>query len=258
MAFDSTTSLSLSDPAAAAAPDLYMSSDTDIVSSGSNSGASDPPRRVISVSARFCQKTNSRLRRILEPRLPLLLSSRRSFSDSPMSPRLPGRSPSPCRESRGGDSPSRGRSWEASPNGHMVQALANAPSIINFAAEWRCINAQTDATLLVQSFTAEGLIVASREETLQSFKKRYAHEHEPVKDLLGAVKAIRPTALIGSAGVGQSFTKEVIEAMSSINELYDQVTGDVICHGEKTSYKMGARAILVAIRGVGKALSISS
>ncbi|PWZ57252.1 NADP-dependent malic enzyme [Zea mays] len=63
-----------------------------------------------------------------------------------------------------------------------------------------------------------GLIVTSREETLQPFKKRYAHEHEPVKDLLGAVKAIRPTALIGSAGVGQSFTKEVIEVMSSINE----------------------------------------
>ncbi|PWZ12017.1 NADP-dependent malic enzyme [Zea mays] len=65
---------------------------------------------------------------------------------------------------------------------------------------------------------SKGLIVASREETLQPFKKRYAHEHEPVKDLLGAVKAIRPTALIGSAGVGQSFTKEVIEVMSSINE----------------------------------------
>ncbi|ONM16058.1 NADP-dependent malic enzyme 4 chloroplastic [Zea mays] len=29
--------------------------------------------------------------------------------------------------------------------------------------------------------------------------------------------------------------------------LYDQVTSDVICHGEKTSYKMGARAFLVAI-----------
>jgi len=34
----------------------------------------------------------------------------------------------------------------------------------------------------------QGLIVASRNETLQPFKKQYAHEHEPVKDLLGAVK----------------------------------------------------------------------
>nr|QFR35804.1 NADP-dependent malic enzyme [Jansenella griffithiana] len=65
---------------------------------------------------------------------------------------------------------------------------------------------------------SKGLIVTSRKETLQPFKKRYAHEHEPVKDLLDAVKAIKPTALIGSAGVAQSFTKEVIEAMSSINE----------------------------------------
>ncbi|ONM26956.1 hypothetical protein ZEAMMB73_Zm00001d007498 [Zea mays] len=48
MAFDSTTSLSSSDPAA---PDLYASSDTDIVSSGSNSVASDPPRQGISVPA---------------------------------------------------------------------------------------------------------------------------------------------------------------------------------------------------------------
>ncbi|KAJ1298285.1 hypothetical protein BS78_01G441700 [Paspalum vaginatum] len=182
MAFDSTTSLSPSDPAAAAAPDLSASSDTDSVSSGSNSGAGDPPRRGISVPARFWQETNSRLRRLPEPGLPLPSSARRSFSDSPMSPRLPGRSPSPCRGSRGVASPSRGRGGEASPNGgHMAQAPANAPSIISFAAEvrrakkgenrieeahrlrlldnrhlqWRCVNARTDAALLVQSFTAE-------------------------------------------------------------------------------------------------------
>uniref|UniRef100_J3L3Y9 Malic enzyme n=2 Tax=Oryza brachyantha TaxID=4533 RepID=J3L3Y9_ORYBR len=65
---------------------------------------------------------------------------------------------------------------------------------------------------------SKGLIVSSRKDSIQPFKKRYAHEHEPVKNLLDAVKAIKPTALIGSAGVGQSFTKEVIEAMSSINE----------------------------------------
>ncbi|KAL6867638.1 hypothetical protein ACP4OV_015662 [Aristida adscensionis] len=182
MAFDSTTSLSPSDPVAAAAPDLSASSDTDSVSSGSNSGAGDPPRRGISVPARFWQETNSRMRRLPEPGLPLPSSSgRRSFSDSPMSPRLPGRSPSPCRGSRGAASPSRGRGGEASPNGHTMQAPANAPSIISFAAEvrrakkgenrieeahrlrlldnrhlqWRCVNARTDAALLVQSFTAE-------------------------------------------------------------------------------------------------------
>ncbi|EAY88964.1 hypothetical protein OsI_10450 [Oryza sativa Indica Group] len=184
MAFDSTTSLSPSDPAAAAAAahDLSASSDTDSVSSGSNSGAGDPPRRGISVPARFWQETNSRLRRLPEPGLPLPSSSgRRSFSDSQMSPRLPGRSPSPSRGSRGMASPARGRSGEASPNGHTMQVPANAPSIISFAAEvrrakkgenrieeahrlrlldnrhlqWRCINARTDAALLVQSFNAE-------------------------------------------------------------------------------------------------------
>jgi malate dehydrogenase (oxaloacetate-decarboxylating)(NADP+) len=64
---------------------------------------------------------------------------------------------------------------------------------------------------------SKGLVVRSREETLQLFKKRFAHEHELVKDLLGAVKAIRPTALIGSAGVGRSFTKErpIILALSN-------------------------------------------
>ncbi|KAM0837845.1 hypothetical protein ACQ4PT_061365 [Festuca glaucescens] len=65
---------------------------------------------------------------------------------------------------------------------------------------------------------SKGLIVSSRKDSIQPFKKLYAHEHEPVKDLLSAIKDIKPTALIGSAGVGQSFTKEVIEAMSSINK----------------------------------------
>ncbi|CAF1945840.1 unnamed protein product [Brassica napus] len=65
---------------------------------------------------------------------------------------------------------------------------------------------------------SKGLIVNSRKESLQAFKKPWAHEHEPVNDLLGAIKAIKPNVLIGSAGIGRSFTKEVIEAMSSINE----------------------------------------
>lgn len=34
----------------------------------------------------------------------------------------------------------------------------------------------------------QGLIVSGRKETLQAFKKPWAHEHEPVNNLLDAVK----------------------------------------------------------------------
>ncbi|KAJ6354480.1 hypothetical protein OIU77_005149 [Salix suchowensis] len=65
---------------------------------------------------------------------------------------------------------------------------------------------------------SKGLIVSSRKGSLQHFKKPWAHDHEPIKGLLDAVKAIKPTVLIGSSGVGKTFTKEVVEAMASLNE----------------------------------------
>ncbi|KAG2722851.1 hypothetical protein I3843_02G123900 [Carya illinoinensis] len=65
---------------------------------------------------------------------------------------------------------------------------------------------------------SKGLIVSSRKEALQHFKKPWAHEHEPIKELVDAVKDIKPTVLIGTSGVGRTFTKEVVEAMASINE----------------------------------------
>ncbi|OIW14580.1 hypothetical protein TanjilG_32922 [Lupinus angustifolius] len=65
---------------------------------------------------------------------------------------------------------------------------------------------------------SKGLIVSSRLESLQHFKKPWAHEHEPVKTLVDAVKAIKPTVLIGTSGVGKTFTKDVVEAMASFNE----------------------------------------
>ncbi|XP_057478447.1 NADP-dependent malic enzyme isoform X1 [Actinidia eriantha] len=64
---------------------------------------------------------------------------------------------------------------------------------------------------------SKGLVVSSRAESLQHFKKPWAHEHEPVKELLDAVKAIKPTVLIGTSGVGKTFTKDVVEAMASFN-----------------------------------------
>nr|AAT02533.1 NADP-dependent malic enzyme 1 [Hydrilla verticillata] len=64
----------------------------------------------------------------------------------------------------------------------------------------------------------KGLIVSSRKESLQHFKQPWAHDHEPVQDLLDAVKMIKPTVLIGSSGVPNKFTQDVVEAMASFNE----------------------------------------
>ncbi|KAL7182157.1 hypothetical protein ACSBR1_040965 [Camellia fascicularis] len=65
---------------------------------------------------------------------------------------------------------------------------------------------------------SKGLVVSSRKESLQHFKQPWAHEHEPVKELLNAVKAIKPSVLIGTSGVGKTFTKDVVEAMTSFTE----------------------------------------
>ncbi|KAK4778040.1 hypothetical protein SAY87_018227 [Trapa incisa] len=85
------------------------------------------------------------------------------------------------------------------------------------------ISKQTNASLeearkniwLVDS---KGLIVSSRKESLQHFKKPWAHEHEPIRNLTDAVNAIKPTVLIGTSGVGRTFTKEVVKSMASLNE----------------------------------------
>lgn len=65
---------------------------------------------------------------------------------------------------------------------------------------------------------SRGLIVSHRKESLQHFKKPWAHEHEPCTTLIDAVKAIKPTVLIGTSGQGKTFTKEVVEAMASFNK----------------------------------------
>ncbi|PKA65328.1 NADP-dependent malic enzyme [Apostasia shenzhenica] len=65
---------------------------------------------------------------------------------------------------------------------------------------------------------SKGLIISSRVGSLQNFKRPWAHEHEHVDNLLDAIKIIKPTILIGSSGVGKTFTKEVVEAMTSFSE----------------------------------------
>jgi malate dehydrogenase (oxaloacetate-decarboxylating)(NADP+) len=64
---------------------------------------------------------------------------------------------------------------------------------------------------------SRGLVVASRND-LSDEKRRYALDHAPAGDFLAALKALRPTAIIGVAAVGGTFTPEVLREMARLNE----------------------------------------
>src|SRR4029077_9291393 len=53
---------------------------------------------------------------------------------------------------------------------------------------------------------------------LAEHKLPYAHAHAPVADLLSAIRALKPTAIIGVAAVGGTFTREVLAEMARINQ----------------------------------------
>jgi malate dehydrogenase (oxaloacetate-decarboxylating)(NADP+) len=64
---------------------------------------------------------------------------------------------------------------------------------------------------------SKGLVVQGR-TGLAEHKRPYAHAHEFIPDLLGAVQALRPAALIGVSGVPATFTRPVIEALAASTE----------------------------------------
>jgi len=64
---------------------------------------------------------------------------------------------------------------------------------------------------------SHGLVVKQRTD-LAPHKLPYAHDHAPEASLLEAVKALRPTAIIGVAAVGGAFTEEVLRTMAALNK----------------------------------------
>ncbi|XP_068654626.1 QWRF motif-containing protein 2-like [Aristolochia californica] len=178
-------------------------SDTESVSSGSNSGVSETagvgggrstPRRM-AVPARFWQETNSRLRRLHDTSSPKIGTTKKIYSDSPVSsPRTnrglssplrgPARPASPSKLStsspaRGIPSPSRVRSPAS---GSSTSQLSNGtPSVLSFSLDvrrgkmgeskiedahllrllynrhlqWQFANARANAALSVQRLTAK-------------------------------------------------------------------------------------------------------
>jgi malate dehydrogenase (oxaloacetate-decarboxylating)(NADP+) len=63
---------------------------------------------------------------------------------------------------------------------------------------------------------SRGLVVQSRSE-LAEHKLPYAHAHAPIGDFLTAIRTLKPTAIIGVAAVGGTFTPEVLQAMAELN-----------------------------------------
>jgi malate dehydrogenase (oxaloacetate-decarboxylating)(NADP+) len=96
-------------------------------------------------------------------------------------------------------------------------------------------------------FDSKGLVVGGRTD-LAEHKVPYAHPHELVGDFVTAVNALKPTAIIGVAAVGGTFTRTVLEAMARHNErpiifALSNPTSKSECTAEQAYRHTGGRAL---------------
>src|SRR5437667_928424 len=99
-------------------------------------------------------------------------------------------------------------------------------------------------------FDINGLLVTSRTD-LADFQKPFAQDRAPVSSFVEAVRALRPTGIIGVSTVPKLFTCEVIEAMSEINERpiifpYSNPTSRSECTAEEAYRWSGGRAVFAS------------
>jgi malate dehydrogenase (oxaloacetate-decarboxylating)(NADP+) len=66
-------------------------------------------------------------------------------------------------------------------------------------------------------FDSKGLVVATRRDELADHKLPYAHEHARQADLVAAIRALEPTALIGVSAMAGGFSQPVVEEMARLN-----------------------------------------
>ncbi|NNG15119.1 MAG: NAD-dependent malic enzyme [Gemmatimonadales bacterium] len=77
--------------------------------------------------------------------------------------------------------------------------------------------AEDDAMRRCWFVDSKGLVVASRSD-LAAHKLPFAHDHAFIPDLLGAVEALGPTALVGVSAQPKTFTEPILRAMAKRNE----------------------------------------
>jgi len=99
-------------------------------------------------------------------------------------------------------------------------------------------------------FDIHGLLVTSRTD-LAGFQKPFAQDHAPVSTFVEAVRAIKPTGIVGVSTVPKLFTREVIEAMAEINGRpiifpYSNPTSRSECTAEEAYRWSNGRAIFAS------------
>ena len=99
-------------------------------------------------------------------------------------------------------------------------------------------------------FDINGLLVASRTDLTQ-FQQPFALDDTPVDHFVDAVKALRPTGIIGVSTVPKLFNQAVIEAMAEINERpiifpYSNPTSRSECTAEEAYRWSNGRAIFAS------------
>jgi len=99
-------------------------------------------------------------------------------------------------------------------------------------------------------FDSKGLVVAERAE-LAPHKRPFAHEHAPLDDFLAAVRALRPTAIIGVAAAAGAFTPDVLQEMARLNEhpivfALSNPTSKSECSAQRAYECTGGRALFAS------------
>ncbi len=109
-----------------------------------------------------------------------------------------------------------------------------------------------DARARCWLMNSKGLITAES-SGLADYQRRYAHPiaHGPVPALFDAVRAVKPSVLIGVSTVAKAFTREVIREMAQLNERpvifpYSNPTSRSECTAEEAIRWSDGRAIFAA------------
>ena len=99
-------------------------------------------------------------------------------------------------------------------------------------------------------FDINGLLVTSCKD-LAEFQKPFAQERGPITTFVEAVKALKPTGIIGVSAVPKLFNRDVIETMAELNQRpiifpYSNPTSRSECSAEEAYRWSNGRAIFAS------------